>query len=74
MPMSNVAHSGEQRVEQTAPGDVMFIPVRANLHLEVERQLEEKQKSMHVTVFEFCVNEVRQKLQMEGGQAMPRQH
>ena len=56
-------------MEQTAAGDVTVIPVRVNVNLKAERleQLEEKKKSIHVTGFEFRVNELRHKLQAEAG-------
>ena len=72
LPMSYVAQSGERRVERSATGDVTVVPVRASVNLKAERleQLEEKKKSIHLTGFEFRVNEVRQRLQRladEGG-------
>jgi len=65
LPMSYVAQSGVQRVEQIATGDVTVIPVRVNVNLKAERleQLQEKKKSIHLTGFEFRLNELRQKLQ-----------
>ncbi len=78
LPMSYVAPSGQRRVEQwssvehSATGEVTFIPVRVSVNLKAERleQLEEKKKSIHLTGFQFRVNEVRQRLQRladEGG-------
>jgi ankyrin repeat protein len=72
LPMSYVVQSGERRVERSATGEVTFIPVRVSVNLKAERleQLEEKKKSIHLTGFEFRVNEVRQSLQRlveEGG-------
>ena len=48
-------------------GLVTFVPVRVNLNLKTEtvEELLEKKKSMHVTAFEFRVNELRQRLQDE---------
>jgi len=65
LPMSFVAPSGLQRVEHTETGNVTFIPVRVSVNLKAERleQLEEKKKSIHVTGFEFRVNELRLNLQ-----------
>jgi hypothetical protein len=64
LPMSYVAQSGMQRLEQTASGQVTIIPVRVSVNLKAERleQLEEKKKSIHLSGFEFRVNELRQKL------------
>jgi hypothetical protein len=64
LPMSYVAQSGVQRLEQTASGQVTIIPVRVSVNLKAERleQLEEKKKSIHLSGFEFRVNELRQKL------------
>ena len=68
LPMSYVAQSGQRRVEQSALGEVTVIPVRVSVNLKAERveQLEAKKKSIHLTGFEFRVNEVRQKLQRLG--------
>jgi ankyrin repeat protein len=65
LPMSYVAQSGQRRVERSATGDVTVVPVRVSVNLKAERleQLEEKKKSIHLTGFEFRVNEVRQRLQ-----------
>jgi ankyrin repeat protein len=67
LPMSYVAQSGVQRVERTANGDVTIVPVHVHVNLKAEclEQLEEKKKSIHLTGFEFRVNELRQKLQVE---------
>ena len=64
LPMSYVAQSGERRVERSATGDVTVVPVRVSVNLKAERleQLEEKKKSIHLSGFEFRVNELRQKL------------
>jgi ankyrin repeat protein len=72
LPMSYVVQSGQRRVEQSATGEMTIIPVRVSVNLKAERleQLEEKKKSIHLTGFEFRVNEVRQRLQRlakEGG-------
>ena len=76
LPMSYVAPSGQRRVEHSATGEVTVIPVRVSVNLKAERleQLEEKKKSIHLTGFEFRLNEVRQKLQrlMEEGGAEAR--
>jgi ankyrin repeat protein len=75
LPMSYVAQSWQRRVEHSTTGEVTVIPVRVSVNLKVERveQLEEK-KSIHLTWFEFRVNEVRQRLQrlMEEGGAEAR--
>jgi ankyrin repeat protein len=54
-------------VEVVDGGLVTFVPVRVNLNLKTEtvEELLEKKKSMHVTAFEFRVNELRQRLQDE---------
>jgi ankyrin repeat protein len=72
LPMSYVVPTGEQRVERSATGDITVVPVRVSVNLKAERleQLEEKKKSIHLTGFEFRVNEIRQRLQRladEGG-------
>jgi ankyrin repeat protein len=72
LPMSYVAPSGQRRVEHSASGEVTVIPVRVSVNLKAERveQLEEKKKSIHLTGFEFRVNELQQRLQRlieEGG-------
>ncbi len=68
LPMSFVMQSRERRVERSAKGDVTVIPVRVNVNLKAERleQLEKKKKSLHVTGFEFRVNELRQQLAGRG--------
>ena len=74
--MSYVAPSGQRRVEHSATGEVTVIPVRVSVNLKAERveQLEAKKKSIHLTGFEFRLNEVRQKLHrlMEEGGAEAR--
>ncbi len=72
LPMSYVVQCGEWRVERSVMGDVTVIPVRVSVNLKAERleQLEGKKKSIHLTGFEFRVNEVRQRLHQlakEGG-------
>ncbi len=73
LPMSFVAPRGERRVERSAKGDaITVVPVRVSVNLKAERleQLEEKKRTIHLTGFEFRVNEVRQRLQRladEGG-------
>jgi ankyrin repeat protein len=64
LPMSYVAQSGAQRLERTNSGVVAIIPVRVSVNLKAERleQLEEKKKSIHLSGFEFRLNELRQKL------------
>jgi len=61
------AQRGGGRVQVVDGGLVTFVPVRVNLNLKTEtvEELLEKKKSMHVTGFEFRVNELRQKLQAE---------
>jgi ankyrin repeat protein len=61
------AQPGGGRVEVVDGGLVTFVPVRVNLNLKTEtvEELLEKKKSMHVTAFEFRVNELRQRLQDE---------
>jgi ankyrin repeat protein len=61
------AQPGGGRVEVVDGGLVTFVPVRENLNLKTEtvEELLEKKKSMHVTAFEFRVNELRQQLQDE---------
>ena len=61
------AQQGGGRVEVADGGLVTFVPVRVNLNLKTEtvEELLEKKKSMHVTAFEFRVNELRQRLQDE---------
>jgi ankyrin repeat protein len=58
------AQPGGGRVEVVDGGLVIFVPVRVNLNLKTEtvEELLEKKKSMHVTAFEFRVNELRQRL------------
>jgi hypothetical protein len=61
-----------QRAQQMSRGRVQvvdgalvtFVPVRVNLNLKTETvdELMEKKKSMHLTAFEFRVNELRQQL------------
>jgi ankyrin repeat protein len=65
LPMSFVAQSGQRHLERSETGEVTVIPVRVSVNLKAERleQLEEKKKSIHLTGFEFRVNELRQKLQ-----------
>jgi hypothetical protein len=72
LPMSYVVQSGERRLERSGMGEVTVVPVRVSVNLKAERleQLEEKKKTIHLTGFEFRVNEVRQRLQRladEGG-------
>jgi ankyrin repeat protein len=57
--------AGAGRVEVVDGGLVTFVPVRVNLNLKTEtvEALLEKKKSMHMTAFEFCVNELKQWLQ-----------
>jgi ankyrin repeat protein len=59
--------TGGGRVQVVDGGLVTFVPVRVNLNLKTEtvEELLEKKKSMHVTGFEFRVNELRQRLQDE---------
>jgi ankyrin repeat protein len=61
------AQPGGGRVEVVDGGLVTFVPVRVNLNLKTEtvEELLEKKRSMHVTAFEFRVNELRQRLQDE---------
>ncbi len=61
------AQPGGGRVEVVDGGLVTFVPVRVNLNLKTEtvEELLEKKKSMHVTAFEFRVNELRLRLQDE---------
>jgi ankyrin repeat protein len=65
LPMSFVVQSGQRHLERCTTGEVTVIPVRVSVNLKAERleQLEEKKKSIHLTGFEFRVNELRQKLQ-----------
>jgi len=64
------------RVQVVDGGLVTFVPVRVNLNLKTEtvEELLQKKKSMHVTGFEFRVNELRQQLLEEasGGNAEAR--
>jgi len=64
LPMSYVQQNGPQRVEETAFGRVTIIPIRVNVNLKADclEQLEQKKKIIHMTSFEFRVNELRQKL------------
>ena len=57
--------AGAGRVEVVDGGLVSFVPVRVNLNLKTETvdALLEKKKSMHLTGFEFRVNELKQRLQ-----------
>ncbi len=59
--------TGGGRVQVVDGGLVTFVPVRVNLNLKTEtvEELLQKKKSMHVTGFEFRVNELRQRLQDE---------
>jgi len=61
------AQRGGGRVQIVDGGLVTFVPVRVNLNLKTEtvEELLEKKKSIHITGFEFRVNELRQKLQAE---------
>ena len=65
LPMSYVQQTGRQRAEQLHCGHVVVIPVRVNVNLKAERleQLEESKKSIHITEFEYRVNELRERLQ-----------
>jgi len=65
LPISYVQQTGRQRVEQLASGQVVVIPVRVNVNLKADRleQLEQSKKSIHITEFEFRVNELRERLQ-----------
>jgi ankyrin repeat protein len=58
------AQAGGFRVEVVDGGLVTFVPVRVNLNLKTEtvEELLEKKKSMHMTAFEFRVNELKQRL------------
>ena len=58
------ALAGGGRVQVVDGGLVTFVPVRVNLNLKTEtvEELLQKKKSMHVTGFEFRVNELRQQL------------
>jgi ankyrin repeat protein len=55
---------GAGRVEIVDGGLVTFVLVRVNLNLKTEtvEELLQKKKSMHITGFEFRVNELRQRL------------
>ena len=61
------ALAGGGRVQVVDGGLVTFVPVRVNLNLKTEtvEELLQKKKSMHVTGFEFRVNELRQQLRDE---------
>jgi ankyrin repeat protein len=52
------------RVQVVDGALVTFVPVRVNLNLKTETvdELMEKKKSLHLTAFEFRVNELRQQL------------
>lgn len=65
LPMSYVAPSGERRVETTEFGNVTVIPVRLSLNMKADQleHLEDKKKMIHLTSFEFRVNELRHTLQ-----------
>jgi ankyrin repeat protein len=67
LPMSYVVQAGAQRVEQTAKGSVTIVPVHVHVNMKTEQlhQLEQKKKTIHLTAFEFRVNELRQKLLAE---------
>ena len=61
------AQSGGGRIQVVDGGLVTFVPVRVNLNLKADtvEELLEKKKSMHITGFEFRVNELRQRLHDE---------